>query len=74
MAAKRNTPREKRIAQRSSPSPKHHAAPLRAPGRSFAASRKKVRLFVGAALPLFGTGLGAMGLFGWRRKRAAVAA
>jgi len=26
-----------------------------------------------AALPLFATGLGAMGLFGWRRKRRALA-
>jgi hypothetical protein len=27
-----------------------------------------------AALPLFATGLGAMGLLGWRRKRKAVTA
>ena len=27
-----------------------------------------------AALPLFATGLGAMGLFGWRKKRKAAAA
>jgi hypothetical protein len=29
---------------------------------------------VPAALPLFASGLGAMGLFGWRRKRKAQAA
>jgi hypothetical protein len=27
-----------------------------------------------AAFPLFATGLGALGLFGWRRRRKAVAA